>query len=203
MKYLIVLLLLFSLKSYAKVDCDTHKIFCQIKANNPELSNSYAMKLSNIIYRKAKELKFDSNIFTAILMQETGYNHTKKACKTGLRETTNKERHDFVMLCSKTEKYSGVPFSECAKNSPLYIRQKICTDFGIGQIWYKTIDRYKFDVQKITTDLEYSVHVAGTVFADISKRWKKKEKYYWTRYNATTPSKRENYRKLVKRYLRE
>lgn len=78
---------------------------------------------------------------------------------------------------------------------------KPCTDYGISQIHYKTIKAYKFDKKRLITDLEYSIAAGAKVLADFKKSYGKKEKDFWTRYNASSPEKREEYKKLVQRYM--
>lgn len=56
-----------------KFSCQNHPIHCQIARNNPELSFTYARKLSNIIYKASRKHKIPSDIFTAILKQESNY----------------------------------------------------------------------------------------------------------------------------------
>lgn len=74
-------------------------------------------------------------------------------------------------------------------------------DYGMSQIWEVTARHYDFDLKMLTTDLDYSIGAGFIVMQDIMERWRKKEAYWWTRYNATTPWKRRRYRKLVQRFL--
>lgn len=82
-----------------------------------------------------------------------------------------------------------------------YAVVKVCSDFGIGQIYYRTAKGFGFDIALLTTDLEYSINASATVLADFKKRYSAKEVDYWTRYNASSPVKRRIYKKLVERYL--
>lgn len=81
--------------------------------------------------------------------------------------------------------------------------QKDCIidDYGIGQINHKTIKAFNFDQQKLLTDLTYSVEASAKVLADFKRMYGKKDSEYWTRYNASTPSKRLVYKRLVSRYM--
>ena len=79
--------------------------------------------------------------------------------------------------------------------------ERYCTDFGIAQINWKTADVYNFDRNLLTSDLEYSINAGAIVLAEIKARYAHKEEDYWTRYNASSPSKRNEYKLLVARYL--
>lgn len=77
----------------------------------------------------------------------------------------------------------------------------IIVDFGIGQINHKTIKAFKFDRNKLLTDLSYSIEASAKVLADFKRMYGHKESDYWSRYNASTPSKRLVYKRLVARYM--
>lgn len=74
-------------------------------------------------------------------------------------------------------------------------------DFGIGQINRRTAKYFCPDIPRLMTDLNYSVHCSAKVLHDFKKRYSKKEKYWWTRYNSSNKIYRERYRKLVERRL--
>lgn len=74
-------------------------------------------------------------------------------------------------------------------------------DYGIGQINKKTIKNFKFDQDRILSDVEYSVEAAAIVLADFKRMYGKREAQYWTRYNSSDKTKRQVYGKLVARYL--
>jgi len=75
-----------------------------------------------------------------------------------------------------------------------------CLDFGISQIYKRTAKAYKFDLKKLTTDLKYSIEAGAIVLSDFKKRYGKREKYYWVRYNCGT--KRSIRRKTCNKYKR-
>jgi len=176
MKKLLLPLILFSSISYG-ADCSKHPIFCQIKKNKPKISNKKAMNLSNIIYKMHRKYHVPSRIFTAILMQESGYSLEAKGCYKGIPDT---------------DRLGGVV--------------KVCMDFGISQIYYKTAQSFKFDIDKLTTDLDYSVEAGAKVLADFMNRYEAKDNDWWVRYNCGSrgTTKRDTcqiYKKLVERYL--
>lgn len=63
------------------------------------------------------------------------------------------------------------------------VKQCIYTDFGISQIYWANIDAYKLDLKKLNTDLEYSIEAGAVVLRDKMKRFKKKEREWYLRYN--------------------
>jgi len=165
---------LFSIKANA-VECNKHPIYCQIVSNRPSIERSYAFKLSNIIAKKTRKYKINSNVFTAILAQESMYRVGAKNCTRGLRESDVHPKG-----------YVG----------PI----KVCTDFGIGQIYYKTANSHDFNLDKLTTDMDYSVEAAAIVLTSFKKRYGKKESDWWTRYNASNRNARTKYKALVKKF---
>ena len=74
-------------------------------------------------------------------------------------------------------------------------------DYGIAQINHKTLEWYGFDKKRLLTDLEYSVKCGAIVLADFKRRYGKKEKTYWSRYNSSNPERRKEYEILVARYF--
>jgi len=171
---LITALFLFSFSSFAKVDCSTHPIYCQIVKNKPKINKKYAMKLSNIIYKMHRKYHIPSRIFTAILRQESEYSLKAKGKKCGVTA-------EFEKKC-------------------------VYTDFGISQIHWKTVELWKFDNERLTTDLEYSVEAGAKVLADIMERFEARDNNWWLRYNCGFggTTKRDTcqiYKKFVERYL--
>lgn len=53
------------------IDCNRHKIFCDILTVKPSINRSYAMELSNYIYKWSKYYGTDSKLSVAIAMQES------------------------------------------------------------------------------------------------------------------------------------
>jgi soluble lytic murein transglycosylase-like protein len=80
------------------------------------------------------------------------------------------------------------------------------TDFGISQIHYKTALSYKFDIDRLTRDLDYSVESGFIVLSYFKKKYEKTEKNWYCRYNVGTAKKEKikekclNYVKLIKRH---
>lgn len=191
----------------AGVNCNKHPIFCQIKKNNSRINKKYAMKLSNLIYKASRKYHISPRIFTAILAQESQYSLSAKGCHYGFRQETPLE---LKSRCESTGFVKGSPYmsdygyASCladGKLNPEMIKSKVCSDFGIGQIYYKTAASYGFDINRLTTDLSYSVFSAAKVLSDFKRRYEAKEVNWWTRYNASSKTKREIYRQLVTRFM--
>jgi len=74
-------------------------------------------------------------------------------------------------------------------------------DYGIAQINHNTIKAYGFSIDKLTSDVEYSVKAGARVLADFKRSYGHKEKSYWTRYNSSKPDKRIKYQQLVESFM--
>lgn len=175
-KYILSIMMLISLvfspMASAEVNCEHHPIYCQIIENKPSINKTYAMHLSNVIYRYSKLYKIPAKVYTAILAQESIYRISAVNCHTG------------VVVDDKGNRI-----------------EKVCTDFGISQIWWKTALSYGFNLDLLVSDLEYSVEAGAIVLADFMRRYAHSDKFWWTRYNSSQPVNREIYRQLVSRYL--
>lgn len=118
-------------------------------------------------------------------------------------------RHIASVVYTKTNKY-GIPndiFVAILAQESMYklsaknCNRKRCTDFGISQIHHSTVNRYKFDKNKLLTDLEYSVEAGCIVLKYFMDKYRNKEKNWYSRYNSSKPSLRKKYEKSVKRFL--
>jgi hypothetical protein len=83
MKILFLLLILFSYSLNA-MDMETGSIFLQIKKNKPTLDPIYAAQLSRIIKKMTNKYDISSQLFTAILMQESKYTLEAARCKNAI-----------------------------------------------------------------------------------------------------------------------
>lgn len=192
-KVLIAILFLFTTSVFA-VDLDKNPIYAQIIGNKPNIDKEYAMKLSNLIYKMHKKYHIPSRIFTAILMQESGYSLKAKNCHKGIR---NKTEGEIQWELHTTRRTLGILTTT---------ESKVCTDFGISQIYYKTAKGWGFDVERLTNDLEYSVEAGAKVLHDMMGRFEARDSDWYVRYNCgfRGTTKRDTcriYKKLVERYL--
>jgi len=212
MKYLFLLLLL-STYTYGATK---HPIFNQIIKNSPKIDRKYAMKLSNIIYKMRIKYHIPSRIFTAILRQESNYSLKAKGCHGGMRELTGSEKLTIDIKCSAWEKkyINNIEWSVsperynrvCVANRYPKIETKVCNDFGISQINYRTARRFDIDIDRLTNDLEYSVEAGAIVLSEFMKRYEARDNEWYLRYNCGSRSttKRDTcqiYKKLISRYL--
>lgn len=77
------------------------------------------------------------------------------------------------------------------------------SDFGLGQIHYKSVKRYNFDKQKLVTNFKYSLEAAATVLKDLKKSFYKKNPNKWyLRYNVGTGRNAVNW-KVAKNYCKK
>lgn len=201
MRFLLAILLsLFWSVAQADVDCFKHPICCQIIKNNKYLDINFAMQLSNAIHKISRKYNINSRLFTAILMQESSYNVKAIGCHYEKKDINAYEYMERVVQChTKTDEWHLI--EQCEKRIPKKVKRKVCSDFGIGQINERTVQRYNFEINSLLYDLEYSVEAAAIVLKDFQKRYKHKEWNWWTRYNASSEDKREIYRHKVEKYL--
>jgi hypothetical protein len=65
----------------------------------------------------------------------------------------------------------------------------------------RTIESMGLDQNRLLKDLPYCVDSGAIVLEDLRKSYAKREKDWFSRYNAINPRKREIYKKLVERFL--
>lgn len=206
----IVLAFLFSFISKANAtgknyDCSKHPIYCQILNNKPNINRVFAFQLSNSIYKMSQKYDIPSDLMAAILAQETMYEVGKKNCTTGVAvvEVSHEDKVNRMKTCNDNFNIGSLSFADCMGGVEKRMQKTtICTDFGIGQIYYKTVESYEFDIDKLLNDMDYSVEAAFIVMKDFKNRYGKHEKFWWTRYNAVSKSKRDIYYDRVARYRR-
>jgi len=184
------------------ISCDKHPTYCQIIKNrtdakgNININKTYALQISNLIHNAAKRYDIPSDLYTAILMQESRYALKAKGCHKGLRKLSEIEKEYFLNKCAEE-----MDIDICKEEIPILIEDKVCADFGMSQIHYQTIKRYSIDFNRLTTDVKYSIEAGAKVLSDFKKRYGHKEKDWWTRYNANNNIKRDIYKQLVERFL--
>ena len=87
---ILLLLSLFTISAFGQ-DLKKHPIYAQIIKNKPGIDKEYAMEVSNIIYKMHKKYHIPSRIFTAILMQESGYSLKAKGKHCGYTKELERE----------------------------------------------------------------------------------------------------------------
>jgi hypothetical protein len=159
------------------------------------------MKLSNVIYNISSRYKLPKRVFTAIIAQESMFKMGAKNTKRGFIKKDLLTLRLEYNLCIEM-----MSISDCKKfmSSPMthYQEIEILTDVGVTQIHTSNIKKFGFDIDKLLTDMEYSVEAGAIILSRIKKRWQRKEPLnYWSRYNSSTPIKREQYQQLVERWM--
>lgn len=189
----LILMTLFASNVYA-LDCNKNPIACKIVANkerrNEKIDKNKAIDISRAIASAVKKHGVPVEVYTAILMQESGYKLRAKNCK---KQTIAKTQDELM-----NELYSiqAITLTKTIEK---------CTDFGMPQIYVDTMHRYGFDKDRLLTDLNYSIEAGAIVLKDFMKQFHGEEDW-WTRYNCgnkgTTDRKTcQNYKNLVAQYL--
>lgn len=74
-------------------------------------------------------------------------------------------------------------------------------DYGLMQMNIKTIRYLKFDVERIKSDIDYSI-LCGTFYLALLRRRYPKDKYWWARYHSSTPIHKDKYIEKIQKILR-
>ena len=79
-------------------------------------------------------------------------------------------------------------------------------DFGMAQINYKTAKKYKFNIDKLLFDEEYSINAGAIVLSWFHRKYAKKEATWFVRYNCGTARNTNRptcnaYKTAVRRWL--
>ena len=181
MKSLLLLLILFSANAFAEADCEKHPIYCHIIKN-------MTLESGKVCISKQKAMKVSNLIYK----MHKKYNISARLFTAMLRQES---RYSLKAQGIQCIGYQG---------------KKICgpSDYGISQVNITTAERFGFDLDKLSEDLEYSIEAGAIVLADFKKKYEKKDgEYYWLRYNCGTKKgvDREtcqNYRKKVEKFLK-
>lgn len=163
-------------------DCTKHPIFCQIKEN---LSKARSQKgfIEIKPYMPDEDIMELSNII---------YKYSRKYDIPANLYTAILRQESTYKLAARGCRWG---LDENFK------KVRTCIDFGMSMVNINTAEGFNFDIKRLTTDLEYSVECGAIVLADFKKRYFHKEEFWWTRYNASTPYKRDIYRNLVEDWL--
>lgn len=80
----LIILLGFSFTSYAGVDCQKHRVYCAIKTLQPKLDTTFAMELSNYIFKYS--LRHGTNPYrtVAIIAQESMFRNINTEIDIGI-----------------------------------------------------------------------------------------------------------------------
>lgn len=167
-----------ALGNVKKTDC-LHKknTICQgIMKLQPNIDTKEAYKLSNIFHRVAKKYNLDKRLLISIAFQESGFNLSAVRNVSGLiyDSTLNKFR-----------------------------KMKVGSDFCMMQINSHNIQKMGLSVPKLLSSASYCIEAGAKILAKYQKGFAKKEKTWWTLYNAKTPAKRDIYYNHVVRHYKK
>lgn len=175
MKWLILITLFFTGSTVlADINCNRHKIYCKIVEVNPEIDKSFAMKLSNLLFKYSRKYNTDPFVSVAIGAQETG-----------LRNINRTER-----ALIKTD--TGYHFID------------VITDVGLFQFHVNTIEYYEMDIDRLKNDLEYAVENHVKLLRqkiDMCIRRGIPASGAWACYHSYSDGHRQKYRRMVERFL--
>ena len=95
---------------------------------------------------------------------------------------------------------SGYDYKACRK------LKKVCVDHGIGQVYWRTAKAMKMSIYALTSDLTYSVQQSVKILRYFHKRYSRKEKNWFVRYNCGTKKSIDRktcneYNRKVRRWL--
>lgn len=151
-----------------------NKICQSIAKLHPNVDLDEAYLYSNTFFRVARKFKLDPKLLVSIAFQESAFRLGAVRKSRGLAVVDGE-------------------FKETA----------IGADFCMMQINSSNIIKLDIEPEKLLTDHEYCIKTGAKLLKGMKKRFAKKERYWWTRYNAKTPSKRRKYRYLVSRHLQK
>jgi len=178
-KTLLLLSFLILSVAHADVDCNKHKIYCKIKSLKSNMNNKKAMRLSNIIYKKARKYKGDAILAVAIGMQENS-----------LRQRDRKQNViQFYDVCDEK--------GHCKENWRIL---RGVSDVCLFQFHVNTIVSYNINPVKLKNNLDYCVDWHFKLMA-IKKRQCRTIEKPWACYHSKTPKVRNKYIEFVEEYL--
>lgn len=168
----------------ANIICSQRPVACTIKVLQPGMSKQEALELADHINKYSKEHNTDPYISVAIGMQEsslTNINRKQKLVQIK-QECRDIERKDQACK-TKYEITEGF------------------TDIGLFQFHVSTVAARGLSVDKLMTDIKYSVKEHVKFLAEKIKDCEGKQNA-WACYHSKTPSFKAKYEKDVLRYYK-
>lgn len=179
--FILISMMFFASTAYGKMNCNKHKLYCTIVKLKPKINKTFAMKLSNAIYKATKKYKVDPFRAIAIMRQESSIN--MNARNIGSKTKSHKE-------CDEWER--------CVTVKTIITKT---TDFGLFQFHIKTMTIHGLSIKRVMTDINFTVDFAIAMIArkikNCSKLWPNTP---WACYNSATNIKHQAYVKLVNQY---
>lgn len=155
-------------------DCSTHPIYCHIL----DLKNERGL---NISHSKAMRL---SNV----IYKE------KRQCDINPRL--------IVAIIMQESRFKVDSVSKITGYNENNNRQTIKIDFGIMQINFRNIEKYKLNVKRLLVDEKYSIQQGVKILCRFKKKYLSFEPNSWySRYHHSNSILRRQYNELISRYL--
>jgi soluble lytic murein transglycosylase-like protein len=177
----LVIILFGSLSAFAtvkKTNC-LHKrntICRNISKLNPKMDLKEAYKLSNLFSKISKKYKISADLLISIAFQESSF------------------KHDAI------RKVSGLVYDNSTNK---YKKVRVGSDFCMMQIHISNIAKMDLKVDKLLKDPKYCIETGAKILSQYKNKYSKKEKRWWTHYNAKTKSKQNIYFDKVARHLKK
>jgi len=181
MKWLLSLLLVMISSTAYSVDCKKHKVYCKVIELRPNIDKKWAMKFSNIIYKKAVKYQLDPIRSVCIGMQESS-----------LRLI---DREQNILVFKKECNEIGM----CTEEARMV---KGISDVSVWMFHVDTIVAYNKDPILLRTDLEYATDFHFSLLKKKMNLCKNLGKDAWTCYHSKTEKHRLNYKNLVNRFCK-
>lgn len=182
MRLLLLVMLIVPTVAFAKIEnkCKQNLLYCKIVKINPKIEHTFALELSEKIYKKAKDYGINPNIVIAILAQESGFN----------KVTTFKTRKEYSEFCT---------IENCYK---INIETKEAFDLSFAQINIGTAKNYRFALERLhKNDVDYVLSCFFIILKDKMKMCSHLKNESFSCYHSTKKEYRLLYLELVKRFL--
>jgi hypothetical protein len=159
-----------------KTDC-LHKrntICRNMNKLNPKMDLKEAYKISNLFSKMAKKYKISPILLVSIAFQESSF------------------KADAI------RKVTGLVFDE---DSNEYKKVRVGSDFCMMQIHLININKMDLKVDKLLNSPSYCIEAGAKILSRYKGLYGKKDKNWWTHYNAKTKAKQKIYFNKVTRHL--
>jgi len=174
------LILLLTLSINIGFSSNYNDIYKKITTLHPKIEKTLAQSLSKKIDKYSKIYKINPMLAVAIAKQESGLN-------------PNNHRRQTALVYDKQCDEKRCKMS--------YTTVSAITDVGLFQFHVKTMEAYNIDPILAKSDLEYQVKTFFELMKSKIKVCSHLKEDAWVCYHSKTPSHRENYKKLVSRFL--
>jgi len=186
----------------AKVDCNRHPIYCQMVKLKPSINRTFAMELSNYIYKYSRKYGTDPMISVAIAMQESSLTNIDR--KGALIETKSGKLVKGVTDVGVFQIHVGTIQNYKKQLGWNIDLQRLRTDVEYQTVWHIKIlkrkiricSRYKYRKRySIEKGNEWSCYHSFTTWE------RKRGKFILDKKGDKIPGPRLNYLRLVSRFL--